>query len=303
MNILITGATGFIGSNICFNLLENQHNVYGICRDKSNFEKCAKFKDRVNWINSDKENWQDLIKEVHFELLIHSAWAGVSALERNDWDIQIANFRFSKLIFDFALENNIKKIISFGSQAEYGIFDHKVSEDFVPYPVDAYGAIKLMTLYYLRNLAKAHSAQWYWLRVFSLIGQNENRDWLLPKVVNNLLNNQSISLTKGEQFYDYMHMDDFLLRMNLIINSSANFSGVYNLCSGRSVQIRELIISIAKELKVSESLLNFGAIPYRENQNMFMVGSSNKFDKTFGTLSIEPLEETIMKIISNYKSN
>lgn len=303
MNILITGATGFIGSNICNYMLENQHNVYGICRNKSNFEKCYGFKHRVNWINLDDENWQDLFENIGFDLLIHSAWAGVSASERNDWDIQFSNFKFSKLIFDLAIKNKIKKIISLGSQAEYGVFDHKVDEDYLPYPTDAYGAVKLMTLYYLRNLANTHFVQWYWLRVFSLMGQNENKTWLLPKVINNLLNNQSIALTKGEQFYDYMHMDDFLMRINLIINSSSNLSGVYNLCSGRSVQIRELILSIAKELSVNESLLDFGSIPYRENQNMFMVGSSEKFDNAFGALPIEPLEQTIMKIISNIKSD
>lgn len=301
MNILITGGTGFIGSNICDFLANKEHKVYCICRNKSTFDKCATFKDRVVWINIEKENWGDELKNKRFDILIHAAWTGVSVKERNNWDIQLTNFSFSKLIFQFSLEHNIKKIICLGSQAEYGVFTQKVTEEHVPYPDDAYGSVKLLIMHYLRDLSKTHNLEWYWLRVFSIIGKNENSTWLIPQVIDKLSQNQSIELTGGEQCYDYLYIDDFISRINRVISCIDDNSGVYNICSGRPIEIKQLLILIAKKMECALSLLKFGTIPYRENQNMFMVGSPCKFEKTFGVLPTDSFENSISEIIKFYK--
>lgn len=300
MNILITGATGFIGSNICNDLVNKGHIVYGIHRSKSSFDKCEAFKDRVIWVNIENENCKDTLKNIHFDILIHAAWGGVSVKERNNWDIQLSNFEYSKTIFQLSLEHNVKKIICLGSQAEYGFFNHKVTEEYVPYPEDAYGSVKLLTMYYLRNLAEAQKIEWYWLRIFSVIGQNENTTWLIPQVINKLSRNQSIELTGGKQCYDYLYIDDFISRIHCVISCQVDNSGIYNISSGRPVEIKQMLILIAKEMQCSPSLLKFGNLPYRDNQNMFMVGSNNKFENTFGVLPIDSLEETISKIIKLY---
>lgn len=302
MNILLTGATGFIGSHIADYLLKSNHAIYATCRHTSDFGKCTTFIDKVKWLNQDTDNWQQNIEHVELDLLIHTAWAGVSASQRDDWDIQLSNFQFSRKIIEFSLQLNVKKIICLGSQAEYGQFEYKVAEDQVPYPTDAYGVVKLMTLYYLRNIADKNIVNWYWLRVFSIIGQNENDSWLLPQVINKLLSGNEIELTEGKQCYDYLFIDDFLNRLNLVIEEQKNLSGVYNVCSGRSVEIRELLLLVADKLKISNTKLLFGKIPYRENQNMYNIGSTDKFENCFGKLIYETLDDTVSKI-SNYYQN
>jgi nucleoside-diphosphate-sugar epimerase len=300
MNILITGSTGYIGSHITLKMLEQGHKVYATCRDKSVFDRCALFQNRVVWLNQDNADWSALPEQL--DLLIHTAWAGVSALDRDNWDLQLTNFKFSKEIIDLSLNLRVKKIICLGSQAEYGIYNYKVTENQVPCPTDAYGAVKLLTLYYLRNTALQHETEWYWLRVFSILGENENDSWLLPQVMGKLLKGDMIELTEGKQCYDYLYMDDFIHRLILVTDSEFNKSGVYNICSGRAVEIRHLLELIAAKLNVSGNLLKFGAIPYRKNQNMYMVGSSDNFDSCFGKSDFEELDETVAKITSFYKA-
>jgi nucleoside-diphosphate-sugar epimerase len=302
MNILLTGATGFIGSHIAEFLVNKNHTIYATCRKSSDFKKCATFYEKVEWLNQDIDDWQQNVEHIELDLLIHTAWSGVSASQRNDWDIQLINFEFSKKIIEFSLQLNVKKIICLGSQAEYGLFDSKVTENETPYPIDAYGAIKLLTLYYLSNIADKQLINWYWLRVFSVIGQNENDSWLLPQVMSKLLLGSEIELTEGKQCYDYLYIDDFLSRLNLVIEASNNISGVYNICSGRSVEIKEMLILVAEKLNISSSKLLFGKIPYRENQNMFIVGSPDKFESGFGKLSFESLAETVSKITNYYQT-
>lgn len=74
MKVLLTGATGFIGSNIALDLVERQIDVYATHRTSSSFEKCLQFKNNINWLNTDESNWKESIKEIKPDILIHSAW-------------------------------------------------------------------------------------------------------------------------------------------------------------------------------------------------------------------------------------
>lgn len=302
MKILITGATGFIGSHIAEKLVKEGHQVYATCRNQSNFDKCKQFKNQAIWINQDHKEWELELKGVEIEQFIHTAWAGVTAAERNDWLLQLTNFEFSKSIIDLAIRLKAKKLICLGSQAEYGMYNYKVTEEHVPEPTDAYGAVKLLTLYYLQNVASKNDLAWYWLRIFSIIGENENKSWLLSQVMGKLLSGEEIELTPGEQFYDYLYITDFINALTLIMNCNPDHSSVYNICSGHPVKIKQLISLVAEKLNRNVSALKFGAIPYRKNQNMFMVGSPEKFETVFEHQELTNLEVVINKITNSFKA-
>jgi nucleoside-diphosphate-sugar epimerase len=302
MNVLLTGATGYIGSHIAKNLLQQNHVVYATCRESSVFNKCVEFKNDLIWLNIETDNWINALKNIELDLLIHSAWSGVSVSGRDNWDIQLENFYFTRTIIDLSVQLKINKVICLGSQAEYGDFRTKVTEEFIPNPTEAYGAIKLLALNYLKNRTLKNTVEWYWLRVFSIIGENENESWLLPQVMHKLSTEKEIELTEGRQCYDYLYMTDFINRLNQVINCKTNQSGVYNICSGRPVEIRQLLLLVAEKLNISSSLLKFGALTYRENQNMFMLGSPEKFEKVFGKITMTSLEDAVIKITDFYKS-
>jgi len=299
--VLITGATGFIGSNIAKSLTDKGYKVFATHRNNSSFYRCKDFKNLVQWINVENPDWKEEHTDIQIDLLIHTAWQGVSAGERDNWDIQLSNFKFSKEIFEFAKSVNVKKIISLGSQAEYGIYNQKVDEEFTPVPVDAYGSVKLLTLYFLRNFATKENIDWYWIRVFSVFGTNENGNWLLPSVILNLLQGKPVELTEGNQKYDYMHSDEFVINLQKVIECHTDNSGIYNLCSGSAVEIKSLLNTLPKYIPDSEHLLNFGSIPYRLNQNMFMVGSNKKFERIFGPVYLENMDLNLQKTIKLYK--
>jgi nucleoside-diphosphate-sugar epimerase len=301
MKILITGATGFIGSHVTETLWKEGHQIYAICRNQSNFDKCNQFSDQVIWLNQDQPEWELELKDVQIDQFIHTAWAGVTAAERNDWSLQLTNFEFSKSMIDLAIRLNAKKIICLGSQAEYGLYNYKVTEEHVPEPTDAYGAVKLLTLYYLQNVASKNDLVWYWLRIFSIIGENENKSWLLSQVMTKLLSGEEVELTPGEQFYDYLYIADFFHALNQIITCNSDLSGVYNICSGRPVKIKQLLLLVAEKLNVNITALKFGAISYRENQNMYMVGSPERFEAMFGQQELYSLDKVITNITNSFK--
>jgi len=299
--VFITGATGFLGSNITRSLVEKEYHVYATHRNNSSFKRCKDFYDSIHWINIENAEWKESFSDIKVDILIHTAWQGVSSNERDNWEIQLSNFTFSKEIYEFAKFIGTKKIITLGSQAEYGIYNEKVNENFTPYPINAYGSVKLLALHFLRNFAIKEEIYWYWIRVFSVFGIDENENWLLPGVIKNLLKGKTIELTEGRQKYDYLHSDEFVKNLFKVIECNSNNSGVYNLCSGIGIEIKSLLNKLSQFIPDSKYLLNFGAIPYRKNQNMFMVGDNKKFESKFGRVYINDMDLNLQKTINLYK--
>jgi len=281
MKILLTGATGFIGSNIAKGLLDKGYEVFAIHRTSSSFEKCIPFKDQINWINTDNSDWKESIKNTKPDQLIHAAWGGIEVADRNNWDIQIRNFWFSKELFELAKECSFKRVLALGSQAEYGAYGFKVNETTAPMPTDAYGSVKTLTANYLRNLFENSATEWYWVRIFSVFGEGENIAWLMPTVISKLLKNEPIQLTLCEQQYNYLYIEDFLNQFFSVFEYTKNKSGIYNLCNTESIALKDLLLQIANLIGVSSQLLQFGAIPYRPAQNLLIVGDNSKFKKCF----------------------
>jgi hypothetical protein len=88
-----------------------------------------------------------------------------------------------------------------------------------------------------------------------------------------LLNNQEVLLTERNQKYNYLYIEDLLTSFKKFIYNVNDLSGIFNLCSGKSMQIKKLLIIPAELIDVPTSLLKLGAIPYHENQNMDISGN------------------------------
>lgn len=279
--ILITGATGFIGSNIAKGLIKLGYDVFATFRTASSFDKCLEIKKNINWINTDTPDWKENIRSIKPDQLIHVAWKGIDFENRNDWEIQLSNFQMSRQFFDLAKEIEVKKVISFGSQAEYGLYNYPVNELTSTIPVDAYGTIKLLTSNYLRNLFVNTETEWYWIRVFSVFGEGDNPLWIIPSVISKLLQKEPVQLTSCEQKYNYLYINDFVNQLLSVVECYENKSGIYNLCNAESISLKELLIYIAKLMNVSTDLLQFGALPMRLTQNILITGDNRKFVDSF----------------------
>lgn len=301
--VLITGITGFIGSNIGKKLVELGYDVYATYRSSSSFERCAAYINKISKINIDEDNWVENIISHRPNIFIHVAWSGIVADERDDWDKQLENFYFSRVIFDIASKCNADKIISFGSQAEYGIYDSEMKEEYITRPTCAYGSVKILTMDYLRILSKRSNSPFYWLRIFSVFGEGEDERMLIPYTIKKLLNKEKITLTKCEQIYNYLYIDDFINKLVLVLQSSNKEPGIYNICSEEHIVLKDLLITIADKLGIEKNYLLFGYKRYRENQSMNILGSLDKFSKTFGVTSSIGIKSGIDKIINFHKKN
>lgn len=297
MKILLTGATGFIGSHIARTLVAGGHRVLILKRENSSLLCCSSIISQIETLNRNDLEWENKAAEFSPDTIIHAAWIGVTALERDDYDLQEKNIPFIDSLLRVAERCTVKKIIGLGSQAEYGSADSVLTEEMTPHPVNAYGKTKLKVLNRIRNFSQERKITWYWFRIFSVFGGDQPRGWLIPDLVHDLLFSpqRHKDFTLGEQIYSYLDVSDLTQAISKSIEKEGR-SGIYNLTSRHRISIRELVTRIRNKID-KEYQLNFGALPYRKHQPMLVVGSPEKFIKTFSEFEQSSIEKRLPEII------
>ncbi|MEI5617229.1 NAD-dependent epimerase/dehydratase family protein, partial [Streptomyces brasiliscabiei] len=78
-------------------------------------------------------------------------------------------------------------------------------------PVDAYGIAKNAALTLVMHFCRLHALNWYWLRVFSVFGENEKSTWLIPSIIQKIgQGDKQLAFTTATQQYAYLYIQDFV---------------------------------------------------------------------------------------------
>ena len=300
--VLITGITGFLGADIASKLIAQNIQVIGLKRPESNTWRCKEIFNQIIWIDIDNEGkYKNELQNLSIDSIIHCAWIGVEANERDNLSIQSKNIFLLVDILNIAKEVKINKFIYLGSQAEYGNIDGIINEKSDTVSLNAYGSIKLACQEIVKSFCFSNNITWVWLRIFSVFGEKENQTWLIPSLVKSIQENKEMNFTLGEQKYAYLYIDDFSTIIYRIIDSEIE-SGIYNISSNITITIRSLIESIKNKID-PDFKLNFGSIPYRENQSMHMEGDINKITTQIGDIKFTNFQTALDKTINYYLKN
>ena len=188
-NILITGASGFIGSNLCDILLEEGFNVYGTYR-KTKITNPAVIPVQCDLSKGLETNYQ-------IDAIIH----GASAIRSDNPNIYIDDCILStRNLINFAEKQGVKKFIFFSSIAVYGTVNGEVNVNSDRINPDEYGASKFLCE---KMLAASKIEAIYNLRLTRLLGKNIDFSYpWLPALSYKLLNNKDITYFNPEMLYN-----------------------------------------------------------------------------------------------------
>jgi nucleoside-diphosphate-sugar epimerase len=261
MKVVITGATGFLGSWVC-RILQDNHTVTALIRQESNIKRLAGIKG-LRIIKAPVENWHRQITSLDPDAYISMDWWGVEGRDRND-SRQSSNVHRTWKLLDKL--GPIPIIVGTGSQAELGPVSELISEKQHDAPTTEYGRAKIKTRNLFEDYATKSNSRFAWARIFSTYGPLASNDWLIPSTMRTLTTGAKMSLTHGEQEWSYLHVYDLAQAIRRIIEVP-ELSGVINVGNPETVRISDVTKQIA-DLVGSPELLEFGTIPYREDQVM-----------------------------------
>ena len=211
----------------------------------------------------DAENVKSALKRHRPDVMVHSAWSGVSNRTRNDLTQIADNVTVGCNLMCAAAEAGVRKFIGIGSQAEYGAINGRISEAAIPVPASLYGATKLAAMVLTRQLAVQSEIDFVWLRLFSTYGPGDNPFWLIPSIIEQMLSGISPQMTTGEQLWDYLYIDD--VARGILAVAVGETTGVFNLGYGRSVAIKT-IAAMLRDIIAPEMPINFGSLHHPLDQ-------------------------------------
>jgi nucleoside-diphosphate-sugar epimerase len=209
--------------------------------------------------------WSEYILTNSPDVLILNDWWGVGNEHRND-KRQLENVERLVGLTESALNAKVETIIGIGSQAELGPVESEITEMMPDNPTTIYGRAKVETRLRMQDLISKSDSRFIWMRVFSIYGPLDEGSWLIPNVIDSLLNEKRLEMTRGEQEWSYLHAYDLASSFSAVINDPGT-SGVVNVGNPTTISIREVGLTIANLLKKTE-LLDIGALEYRPDQVM-----------------------------------
>lgn len=270
--ILITGAGGFVGAAVVRAAVAAGHRPIALVRTPG-ATRLAGLDLPVHAADlSDGHRIAAVLNETRPDIVIHSAWEGVGGPSRAG-DIQFENIRTTCSLADAAIAAGVAKFVGIGSQAEYGRFDRRITEDDLPNPSMLYGAAKLAACHLARQRCEAAGVGFAWLRLFSVYGPGDNPNWLIPSVAAQLLDGIAPRTTEGTQRWDYLHIDD--VATGTLAAAAADATGVFNLSSGRPATVRSIIERL-RDRAAPGLPLRFGDMPFGPGQIMHLEGDNGR---------------------------
>lgn len=255
MNILLTGATGFLGSNLLARLVEDGHNVIVLVRQSSSLQRIASLLDRVTVHTVGDTSHHDLFHTNDIETIIHCATnygrGSVDLVELLD-----ANLIMPLHLLQSGCRAGVRCFINTDTILDKGVNDYALSKSQFREWLGNY-AQKMVCV----NVALEH-----------FYGPLDNPAKFVSFIVKQLLDGvDSINLTLGEQKRDFIFIDDIVSAFLLILGNCASMEAGYldyEIGTGDTISIREFV-ELTKQLSGNtHTQLNFGAIPYRENEAM-----------------------------------
>lgn len=296
--LIITGANGFIGSHLTRTALENGFKVVAVMRQSADLTRIRSLLGNVDLIEccfKDTETIEQIRSSENIKTWIECGWQGVAGANRND-TAQISE-NISRIVNNVEMASYLGcgTWIGLGSQAEYGNPNCKISETQLPAPTTIYGMAKLASCWAGMGMAKALGIRQVWLRIFSVYGPGDHEHWLIPYVIRKLLERQPIELTKGEQLWDYLYVED-AAKAILSCVVSENAEGIYNLGCGSSVPLKEVVQKICEICKAKDAP-QYGAIPYRPDQVMHLESDITRIMEDTGWVPTTSMENGLNRVV------
>ena len=278
-SVFLIGGSGFIGKNLV-NQFRQNYEVHVI--DKFIDEKFFSERPEVKTLKMDLVEEQVPCDYPSPDYIINLA--SIVTAERNFtlFDGLISsNLKILLNLYErFKNDKKLKIFIQFGSSEEYGNEGSPFKETMRECPNSPYALVKQLTVNTALMLHSNYGFPAMVVRPGNLFGKYQNPSKFIPYVIQQLKANAPLNVTPCEQKRDFIYAEDFAWCIEQIIkNHNKTVGEIINVGSGESISLKS-IIEICKNHIGSSSEINYGALPYRENEVMDLKCDEEKLSKT-----------------------
>ena len=292
LKILVTGASGFIGSRLIKKLSISDFEVMGLTRSLYN----TRLNKNIQWLSADlslPDTYREKIQDFKPNVVIHLSWQDIPDFS---FEKSKLNLKQSLDFLSFILEiKSCKKILVSGSCLEYNKSKGQCNESDKSIANDSFTWAKLSIYSWLSAKCAERNITLGWLRVFYVYGPGQRSESLIPTILSGLRNKKLPHLKNPNNANDYIFIDDVVDSFYLAIIGEIS-SGVFNIGSGKSTSVFD-VCKYAEKIVLASNLLTqqFEELVKKSESNInFWADISKAKDKLNWTPKTE-IDEGIKK--------
>ena len=269
MTILLSGATGFLGSHLLKSFLDMDYKVIALKRSTSNTYRIDSYLEKISIYDIDKLDLNTIFRNYKIDLVINTV-TNYGRKDNKVISILNTNLIFGLNLLEESVHNNVKAFINTDTLLERNINSYSLSK-----------AQLVDWMHFLSN----HNTKMINIKIEHMYGPLDDENKFIYWLINQLKQNvEKIDLTSGIQKRDFIYIDDIVRAYEIIINNLNKLKNFeeFELGTGTSIKVKGFIEKIYLELSKKQNIttkLNFGKISYRNNENMNMQANIQKLEK------------------------
>ena len=271
-HILITGATGFVGTQVLKSLKNTDVLITLVVRGEPNktfddYSNIVKVITTLDLFSEDACWWEETLEGI--DTIIHLAWF----VEPGKYLHSSKNMECCQgtlVIGKAAVKAGVKKFVGIGTCFEYDLSGGGRLSVTTPLdPLTPYAAAKAALFMFMSQWLNSHNIDFAWCRLFYLYGEGEDRRRLVPYLREKISLGEEVNLTSGKQVRDFIDVSDAGDMIVKVALSASN--GPHNICSAVPISVRQMAENIADE-HGRRDLLKFDMRPDNEFDPPYVVG-------------------------------
>lgn len=266
-NVIITGANGFIGSELLNELTGNGYTVYAVVRESSLDTFRSKIggstipeeqKSMIHAVSGDLL-FPDMIGERlrslcdSYQIFFHMAWDGSAGTARADLEHQLKNVVMTRDMVKLAASLNCRRFVGAGSIMEDEVLASCSIRGRKTTINQIYSSAKLEAHLAARITAEHLGIDFLWGKITNAYGEQDHTGRFVDNFLGKMMRGEPCSFSKADQLYDFVHISDAAKAFRLIGEKGMN-NASYVVGSGELLRLKDYIGIMARAASTSSSL-------------------------------------------------
>jgi len=304
--VIITGASGFVGSNLARRLLYDGHQIHLLVRPGYTRWRIEAIRNDVHFHETNLEDQDavtDVVDKIRPDWVFHFAAHGAYSHQTDLSQIVKTNILGTINLVEACLKAGFEAFVNTGSSSEYGFKDHAPSETDWLEPNSHYAVTKAAATLFCRYTAQSRGVHLPTLRLYSVYGPYEEPTRLMPTLILRGLAGELPPLVHPEIARDYVYIEDvndaYLLAA---IHSGEEPGAIYNVATGTRTTLRE-VVEVARRLMSIDTRAEWGSMPERVWDTSFWVGDIRKIQKELEWKPRYTFEQGFLEMIAWFQED
>lgn len=283
--ILLTGATGFIGSHLLEKLIQKDYEVLIIKRSFSNCWRIENLLNKVKIYDIDKIKLETIFKENNdIDCIIHLSTLYIkNHKDTNDVGEMIdSNIKFPTMLVDLGVKAGVRAFINTGTFFEYKNTNNLISENSEISPCNFYASTKVAFAQLLRYYANIFGLKVFDFKLFTPFGEKDNEK-LIVLMIKSFIEGEKLQCSGGNQVLSFTYIEDIIDAYMQGIKKIEEFTGyeAFNIGYKDAYLIREVANELEK-ISNNKSNIVWGDVSNLKNEISYSKCDNQKLTSKLG---------------------